>query len=140
MTKQTKRKVGSLLLRLTSIAASVGLPVAAVLQEFPIFKEPMTGKELSAGGVMILLIVLFGFRRELWPIIRDKLHVNSAGSLLFWVLCFLIILWMENMAALLPALRTVCIAGIMGTGVGQAATTTAHLLTKANEKEEVTDA
>jgi hypothetical protein len=135
MTKQTKRKVGAVILKLTAIASSVGLPVAAVLQEFPVFKEPVSGKELSAGGVMILIIILFGFRRELWPIIRDKLHVNSTGSLIFWVLCFLLILWMENMAALLPALRTVCIAGILGTGVGQVATTAAHLLNRANEKE-----
>ena len=125
MTTETKRKVGAVLLKITAIASSVGAPVAAVLQEFPIFKENVGGKELSAGGIMILLIVLFGFRRELWPLIREKLHINSVGSLIFWGLMFLLLMWIEGIVALLPALRTICLAGLIGTGVGQVCNTAA---------------
>jgi hypothetical protein len=134
MTRQTKRKIGVIGLKLVAIASSVGVPVAAVLQEFPIFKEPMTTKELSAGGVMILLIVLFGFRRELWPLIKEKLHVNSAGTLIFWGLSFLLILWLEKVAAMLPAMRTICIAGLAGTGIGQVANTAAGFIGKKNKE------
>lgn len=140
MTKRTKRKIGIVSLKTVAIASSVGAPVAAVLQEFPIFKEQVGGKELSAGGIMVLLIVLFGFRRHLWPIIREKLHINSVGALIFWGLCFALLLWLEGIVALLPALRTICLAGLVGTGIGQVADTTAGFLSKANEKEEVANA
>lgn len=137
MTSRTKRKLGVIGLKVVSVASSVGVPVAAVLQEFPIWKEPPTGRELSVGGVMILLIVLFGFRRELWPLIRKKLRVNSAGALIFWGVLFLLLLWLENIVAMLPALRTICIAGLVGTGVGQIANTAAGFVAK--EKEVVDD-
>ena len=139
MTRQTKRKIGAVVLKIVAIASSVGAPVAAVLQEFPFFKEQVGGKELSAGGIMVLLIVLFGFRRELWPLIRDKLHINSVGSLIFWGLCFLILMWLENIATLLPALRTICLAGLVGTGIGQVANTAAGFVGKKKD-EEVEDA
>lgn len=135
MTAKAKRKIGVVVLKLVSIASSVGVPVAAVLQEFPVFKEQVGGKELSVGGVMILLIVLFGFRRQLWPIIREKLHVHSVGALIFWGLAFLLLMWMESIAAILPALRTICIAGLVGTGVGQAADTAAGIIGRAGEKD-----
>ena len=135
MTARTKRKVGAVLLKIAAIASSVGAPVAAVLQEFPVFKESLGGKELSTGGIMILLIVLFGFRRELWPLIREKLHINSVGSLIFWGLMFLLLMWIEGIVALLPALRTICLAGLIGTGVGQICNTAAAFVAPKDEKE-----
>ena len=135
MTTQTKCKLGGIGLELVAIASSVGAPVAAVLQKYPIFKEPVTTKELSAAGVMVLLIVLLGFRRQLWPIIRDKLHVNSAGALIFWGVSFLVLLWLENIAAMLPDLRTICIAGLAGTGVGQVSHTAARIVGKKKTEE-----
>ena len=136
MTKQTKRKLGCVGLKITAIASSVGVPVAAVLQQFPIWKEPPTGRELSVGGVMLLLIVLFGFRRELWPLIREKLHINSVGALIFWGVLFALLLWLENVVAMLPALRTICIAGLLGTGVGQIANTAAGIIGSKEEKHD----
>lgn len=124
MTRETKRKLGIVGLKVLSLASSVGIPVAVVLQEFPFWKEPPTGPELSAGGFMVILIVLFGFRKELWPIIKEKLHVNSVGELIFWGVCFAIVLWLEGIAALLPSLRTICIAGLTGAGISLVATAT----------------
>lgn len=135
MTARTKRKVGAVLLKIAAIASSVGAPVAAVLQEFPVFKESLGGKELSAGGIMILLIVLFGFRRELWPIIREKLHINSVGSQIFWGLAFFLLMWIEGIVALLPALRTICMAGLIGTVIGQVCNTTAAFVAPKDEKD-----
>lgn len=134
MTRETKRKLGIVGLRVLSLASCVGLPVAAVLQEFPIWKEPPTGPELSAGGFMVILIVLLGFRKELWPVIKEKLHVDSVGALIFWGVCFAIILWLEGIAALLPSLRTICIAGLAGTGLGQIATTARKYVEKSEVK------
>jgi hypothetical protein len=39
-----------------------------------------------------------------------------------------VLLWLEQVAALLPALRTICIAGLVGTGIGQVADTAAGFI------------
>lgn len=128
MTSKAKRTLGVAALKTVSVASSVGLPVAAVLQEFPFYKEPVTARELSVGGVMVLVILLFGLRRQLWPVIKEKLHINSAGALIGWGIMFAVLLWLEQVAALLPALRTICIAGLVGTGIGQVADTAAGFI------------
>lgn len=135
MKTETKRKVGAVILKIVAVASSVGAPVAAVLSEFPVFKEVGT-EELSVGGVMILLIVLFGFRRELWPLIREKLHINSAGALIFWGLLFIVLLWMEKIADMLPAIRSICLVGLAGTGIGQAANSAAAFVYPKKEVDE----
>lgn len=134
MTRETKRKLGIVGLKVLSLASSVGIPAVVVLQKFPFWKEPPTGPELSAGGFMVILIVLFGFRKELWPIIKEKLYVDSVGDLIFWGVCFAIVLWLEGIAALLPALRTICIAGLAGTGLSKAATAARKYVEKGEVK------
>lgn len=134
MTTQTKRKIGVVGLRTVGITSSVGMPAVAVLNAFPIWKEntPIDGKALGVGGVMILLIVLFGFRNQLWPIVKSKLRLNSLGAIIGWGVLFAVLLTVEKIVPLLPDLRTICIAGLTGTGIGQVADTAAGFLGKKN--------
>lgn len=136
MTTQTKRKIGIISLRTAGIASSVGMPAVAVLNAFPIWKEetPIDGKALGVGGVMILLIVLVGFRRQLWPVIKSKLHLTSVGAIVGWGVLFAVLLTVEKIVPLLPDLRTICIAGLTGTGIGQVADTVAGFLNKKNNE------
>lgn len=132
MTTQTKRKIGIVGLRTAGIASSVGMPAVAVLNAFPIWKEdtPIDGKTLGIGGVMILLIVLLGFRRQIWPLVKSKLHLNSLGAIIGWGVLFAVLLTVEKIVPLLPDLRTICIAGLTGTGIGQISDTVAGVLSK----------
>lgn len=135
MTTQTKRKIGIVGLRTVGIASSVGMPAVAVLNAFPIWKErdfPIDGKTIGVGGVMILLIVLFGFRNQLWPLVKSKLHLNSFGAIIGWGVLFAVLLSIEKIVPLLPDLRTICIAGLTGTGIGQVSDTVAGFLSKKN--------
>jgi hypothetical protein len=112
------------------------MPTVAVLNAFPLWGEksvPVDGKTLGIGGVMVLLIVLFGFRRQLWPVVRDKLHLNATGAIIGWGVLFVALLAAEKLVPLLPDLRTICIAGLTGTGVGQIADTTAGFISKKGE-------
>lgn len=124
-------------LKLTAIASSVGAPIAAVLQRFPLYK--ITTERLSAGGVMVLVIVLFGFRRKLWPLIAKKLHITYVGEFLFWGVLFFLILWLERIVAVLPDLRTICLVGLAGSGAGQIAETAADKIEKAGKASEDSD-
>jgi len=136
VTSRTKCKIGSVGLRAVGVASAVGMPVAAVLKAFPIWKDgvPIDGKTLGVGGIMTLLIVLFSFRRQLWPVVRDKLHLNATGAIIGWGVLFLALLAAEKLVPLLPDLRTICIAGLTGTGVGQIADTTAGFISKKGEE------
>lgn len=136
MTTQTKRKMGVIGLRTAGIASSVGMPAVAVFNAFPIWKvdTPIDGKALGIGGVMILLIVLLGFRRQIWPLVKSKLHLNSLGAIIGWGVLFAVLLTVEKIVPLLPDLRTICIAGLTGTGIGQISDTVAGVLSKKNNE------
>ncbi len=139
MKSTTKRKIGIGCLKGFEVVSSVGVPALTIYDEFPIFREPPTGRQLTAGGIMLLLVVILGLRRQLWPVLKDKLHLNSGGALIGWGLLFLAIWWLETVTALLPALRTICIAGLIGCGAGQVAHTVAGFLSNQIKREEVAD-
>lgn len=139
MKSTTKRKIGIGCLKVFEVGSSIGIPAITIYKQFPIFREPPTGRQLTAGGIMMLLVVILGLRRQLWPVLRDKLHVNSGGALIGWGLLFLAIWWLETITAMLPALRTICIAGLIGCGAGQAAHTVAGTLSSKIKSEEVAD-
>lgn len=137
MTTLTKRKLGAVGLRAAGMGAAIGTPAAVVLRKFPLWGEAAEqsgGAVLGVGGVMVLVIVLLGLRRQLWPLIRDKLRINSIGALIFWGLAFALLLGIERIVPMLPDLRTVCISGLVGTGVGQIADTAAGLVDPAGKK------
>lgn len=140
MSSMKKCKAVAVCLRLLATLTSVGLPAVAVWQEFPIFKAPVSPRELGAGGILLLLILLFGLRRQLWPYLRDRLHLRSGGALILWGLLFGALWWLEQAAALLPSLRTVCLAGVIGAGAGLIADTAAGLLSRRREGEVSGDA
>lgn len=136
MTKETKRKLGVFGLRTVGITSAVGMPAAAVLKAFPVWKvnTPVDGKVLGVGGIMILIIVLLSFRRQIWPIVKDKLHLNATGAIIGWGVLFAALLAAEKLVPLLPDLRTICIAGLTGTGIGQIADSAAGFIAKKNEE------
>ena len=129
MKTTTKRKLGAVGLRTLGLGSAVGIPVVVVLQKFPLWgsERVVDGKTLGVGGVMALLIVLVGFRRQLWPVVKTKLHITAIGALIFWGLAFGLLLGIERMVPLLPDLRTVCIAGLTGTALGQGFDTAAGI-------------
>lgn len=135
MTSRTKCKIGSVGLRAVGVTSAVGMPVAAVLKAFPLWKDgvPIDGKTLGVGGIMTLLIVLFSFRRQIWPVVKEKLHLNATGAIIGWGVLFMALLAVEKLAPMLPDLRTICIAGLTGTGVGQIADSAAGFFAKKGE-------
>ena len=147
MKTTTKRKLGAVGLRTLGLGSAVGIPVVVVLQKFPLWNtvtnRPVDAKTLGVGGVMALLILLVGFRRQLWPVVKTKLHITAIGALIFWGLAFGLLLGIERMVPLLPDLRTVCIAGLTGTALGQGFDTAAGIVDPAKgekDKEVAKDA
>lgn len=138
MKTTTKRKLGAVGLRTLGLGSAVGIPVGVVLQKFPLWgpERVVDGKTLGVGGVMALLIVLLGFRRQLWPVIKTKLHITAIGALIFWGLAFGLLLGIERLVPLLPDLRTICIAGLTGTALGQGFDTAAGIVDPAKGEKE----
>lgn len=138
MKSTTKRKLGAVGLRTLGVGSAVGIPVAVVLQKFPLWSADRTvdGRALGVGGVMALLIVLLGFRRQLWPVVKAKLHITAIGALIFWGLAFGLLLGIEKIVPLIPDLRTICIAGMTGTGIGQGFDTVAGIVDPAKGEKD----
>ena len=141
----TKRKLGAVGLRTLGVGSAVGIPAAVVLQKFPLWgaERAVDGRAIGVGGVMALIIVLVGLRRQLWPVVKAKLHITSLGALIFWGLAFGLLLGIERLVPLLPDLRTVCIAGLTGTALGQGFDTAAGIVDPAKgekDKEVAKDA
>lgn len=138
MKTTTKRKLGAVGLRTLGLGSAVGIPVVVVLQKFPLWgpERVVDGKTLGVGGVMALLILLVGFRRQLWPVVKTKLHITAIGALIFWGLAFGLLLGVERLVPLLPDLRTVCIAGLTGTALGQGFDTAAGIVDPAKGEKD----
>ncbi len=143
ITSLTKRKLGAFGLRTTAIASSICIPAAKVLDAFPLFERTEGGQvtvdtvKIGVGGFMILLILAVSLRRQIWPRVRDKLHFTAGWVLVGWGIFYALLLGVEKIVPMLPDLRSICLAGLAGTGIGQLADTAAGFLdnTKKSDKE-----
>lgn len=140
MTGQTKRKLGAFGLRGAGLASSVGIPAAAVMSAFPLFERTEGGQvtvdtvKIGVGGIMIILILLVGLRRQVWPLIQARLHFTAGWVLVGWGLMFALLMGIEKIIPLLPDLRSICLAGLTGTGIGQIADTAAGFVDPTSKK------
>lgn len=129
MNKVRMSKLGSLGLRGLSAGSSIGVPLMAILEKFPLWAEgKVDAKKLGVGGVMAAIVLLVGLRHQIWPILKGKLHITSAWAIGIWAAFFGILLGIEKIVPLLPDLRSICIAGLSGTAVGQGLNTIAGIL------------
>ena len=136
MTK-TASKTIAFLLHKVGLAVSVGLPASEVLRKFPIWRpeaeQPINGRSLGLGGILLIIIALFAFREKIWPSIKKNLRLNSLGSILFWGAVFALLIVVERfLIPVLPDLQSISLAGLIGALAGQACYTVAGLI---NAKE-----
>lgn len=121
--KKTASKVLASVLRKVGFTAAVAIPASEVLKRFPIWRageaQPIDGKSLGIGGVILAIIAFFALRERIWPVIKARLRLGAIGSILFWGVGFGILLAMERyFVPILPDLRSVCLAGVIGTAAG----------------------
>lgn len=142
MTDKTKRNLrvaGSWGLKGLGVTASIAIPVSEILKHFPLVKNGKpSAMGIGFGGIIVLIVVLVSLRRQLWPpvskFLKDKFYLNYTVEIIGWGIAFLVILGLERAATYLPALRSICLAGLFGSGAGQLLNTAAGFLHPAKGK------
>ena len=86
MTANNKRTLLYWLFKVASILVSVALPIWAVLEKYPLWKEEHgVIRSVGSGGIMIAVVVLIVFRRTVFDFIRDHLNLKHAPPITIWI-------------------------------------------------------
>ncbi|MBQ5724857.1 MAG: hypothetical protein IIV80_01760 [Clostridia bacterium] len=132
---KTASKVVAYVLRKVGLTAAVGIPASEVLKRFPIWRpgeaEPIDGRSLGIGGVILVIIGLFALRERIWPAIKARLHLGALGSTIFWGGGFGLLLALEwYLVPKLPDLRSIWLAGFVGAITGLTCDVAAGIIDK----------
>ena len=129
MKAETKRKLSVGVLRGGAYAATAALPIAVLAAKFPMVVEKTSESvSLSVSAVLAIIIALVTLRAQVWSRIKEKLGVKCVGIFLAWGGAWLLMLGIETIYPIVPEIRAVCIAGLAGTGAGQAMNSAAKVI------------
>lgn len=105
--------------KLSAILVSCFLPILAICEKFPIWKDTH-GEAHSAGvgAVMIAIVVLIVFRRTVFDFIRDKLDLKHAPKMMVWLVLLVVAYVMVYIGNFMNDLTTVLWMGFIGSAIG----------------------
>ena len=129
-----KRKFLYLLFKTLSVAVSCGLPILAVCEHFPIWKEACgTARSVGAGGIIILAVIAVVFRKTVFVFLRDKLDLRHAPPLAVWLFLLAGSYALLYVSAFLSDLTTVLWFGLVGCALGTVLTYVAERFGKTGD-------
>ena len=120
---EKRRKLLYLAFKISAILISCGLPIYAVSEHFPLWKESFgTSRTVGAGGIICLLIVVTVFRRTVFRFLRDKFNLEHAPPLAVWLVLLAVSYVLVYINGFIRALTTVLWFGLVGCAIGMALT------------------
>lgn len=106
-------------LKISSILVSCAFPVWAIYERFPIWVvEHGTSRSAGTGIILILLVVLFIFRRTVFNFMRDRLKLKHAPPLLGWLVLIVLAYALLFVSKFLYDITVVCWMGFIGCAIG----------------------
>lgn len=106
-------------LKISSILVSCAFPVLAIYERFPIWVvEHGTSRSAGTGIILILLVVLFIFRRTVFNFMRDRLKLKHAPPLLGWLVLIVLAYALLFVSKFLYDITVVCWMGFIGCAIG----------------------
>lgn len=137
MEAKKKKNLKISLLKIGGLTASIGLPAWAILEKFPVWKvENGTGKTLGIGAIMALIVAGVTFRKTILNYVKEKTGMKTAPPITMWAIIFVVLLALQAFSAFIPDLITICVAGIVGSGIGVGTTIAEKLMIEAEEAED----
>lgn len=134
---ERKRKVLYWLFRILGIVVSCALPIIAILEKFPIWKESQgTGRTIGIGAILIGFVLLVIFRSTVFSFIAEKLDIKHAPPLVLWLILLLISYILIFIGNVIADMTTVFWMGFIGCAIGTALT---WLSDRYADKKEVKD-
>ena len=137
MARRAKSKKTATLINVLSFVVMLGLPFVVVVDKFPVWKT--AGGILSAiggGGVVMLVIAFFTFKKYILAYAAEKLGAISAGVslLLLWVTLSVVCVALAKSATLLSDLTTIFIWSAAGSAIGVVMQIAAKLMKERNNE------
>lgn len=106
-------------LRTGGIAVSIAAPAWAIFEKLPVWTKYNGIKSgLGVGGILILIITLFTLRKTVYNYFKEKFKIKTAPPLFIWINLFIVVLTISAIGTIISDLKTICLAGIIGSGVG----------------------
>ena len=121
MRARTKKRLTLLSFKGASIAVSAGMPIWAILEKFPLWREEAGALQtLGIGGVMIVAVSVITFKKTVFNYLKEKTGMKSAPPLAIWAVLLFVSFALSALADAMSDMRTVFVAGIVGSGIGTA--------------------
>ena len=114
----TKRKRLYWLFKILSILTAVGLPLYAIFDHFPVWKEQGAGRTSVTAVILIGITLIVVFRRSVFEFIRDKFNLKYAPPITIWAVFLLGSYIMEYIASVLSDMNIVFWFGLAGAALG----------------------
>ena len=105
--------------KLLAIIVSCFLPILAICEKFPIWKDTH-GEAHSAGvgAVMIAIVILIVFRRTVFDFIRDRLDLKHAPRLMVWMVMLVVAYAAMYIGNFMRDMTIVLWMGLIGSAIG----------------------
>lgn len=118
-TLKIPNKVKSIGLHTAGTVVSIAVPAWAIFEKLPIWtRHDGIKNSIGVGGVLILIITILTLRKTIFNYFKEKLKLKTAPPLFMWISLFIIVLVISAIGTIISDLKTICIAGIIGSGAG----------------------
>lgn len=105
--------------KLLGIFVSCFLPILAICEKFPVWKETHgDAHSAGVGAVMIAIVILIVFRRTVFSFIREKFDLKHAPRMMVWLVLLVVAYVMVYIGNFMKDLTTVLWMGFIGSAIG----------------------
>ena len=119
MTAEQKRKIFYWVFKISSILVSCLLPIWAICEKFPIWKQSHgTDRSIGVGAIIILIVLAIVFRKTVFNFLTDKLKLKYAPPIAVWLTALIVCYVLIYIGNFLRDLTTVLWMGMIGCALG----------------------
>ncbi|MBE6693377.1 MAG: hypothetical protein E7589_01245 [Ruminococcaceae bacterium] len=106
-------------LRLAAFAVSAGCPIWVIIDKFPLWsKSEGVSVSIGGGAILVIAVAVITFRKVIFAWIKERLGLNTCPPVVFWLVGFFAMVGLGKITTIIDDLTTVCMAGLVGSGIG----------------------
>lgn len=107
------------LLKIAGILISCALPIWAICEKFPVWKETHgDSHSVGVGLIMVLIVLLIVFRKTVFNFLRDKINLKHAPPIAVWLVLLVFAYLMVYLGSVMQDMVTVLWMGFIGCSIG----------------------
>ena len=117
--KEKKINKAYWLLKIAGILISCALPIWAICEKFPVWKETHGGSHsVGVGLIMILIVLLMVFKKTVFNFLRDRINLKHAPPLVVWLVLVVFAYLMVYLGSVMQDMVVVLWMGFIGCVIG----------------------